>query len=495
MDTTSRFADRKGSLLSIPAKNKRSLKPSSSSRMVFPKLVNWLLNTFYLGLLLWVFPRLAYRYFVRGKYRGTLGIRLLGLVAVRRGWFEAASLGEVKLIEPLVRQFQDQHPDWDCIISASTSSGYVLAQHLFPDLYVFPLPVDFSWSVCKAVQRLRPQLLILADSEFCPNLVQRVKRQKGAVLLVNGRMTDRDFRYYRWIQPCFRSTLRQFDIVGVQSSEYARRFIQLGADPQRVRIVGSMKYSAVESNPQNEFSQHLRRLADIHEDDVVLMAGSTCRGEERVVLTAFQRLVPTHPRLRLILAPRHVDRCPAIAKLLQGSGLRWQLRSQLDVSGGDPLARILLVDKIGELGAWWGTCHIAWVGGSLWGGRGKNMIEPAAFGAAVAFGPNTTDFRNIVQPMLAARAAVIVRNEQELASFIESCLHQPDYRQEAGRRARQFVASRSGATERTLAFIDRCIAHPAGGVAAVPKSQPSSTRGSFAEAPPPACKVMQSTGR
>jgi 3-deoxy-D-manno-octulosonic-acid transferase len=468
--------------------------------MLFPKLVNWLLNIFYLGVLFCAFPRLAYHYFVRGKYRGTLGIRLLGLVAVRHGsrccaWFEAASLGEVKLIEPLVRQFQHQHPNWDCIVSASTSSGYVLAQRLFPDLYVFPLPVDFSWSVCKAVQRLRPQLLVLADSEFCPNLVQHVKRQKCAVLLVNGRMNECDFRYYRWIQPCFRSTLRQFDMVGVQSSEYARRFIQLGADPQRVRIVGSMKYSAVESDPQNKFSQHLRRLADIHEDNVVLMAGSTCRGEERVVLSAFQRLAPTHPRLRLILAPRHIDRCQAIAKLLQSCGIRWQLRSQLDVSGPDPLARILLVDTIGELGAWWGTCHIAWVGGSLWGGRGKNMIEPAAFGAAVAFGPDTSDFRNIVQPMLAARAAVIVHNEQELASFIESCLDQPGYRQEAGRRARQFVAARSGATERTLAFIDRCIAHPPGDASAAPKSLPSSARGSFAEAPTPARKLMQSTGR
>ena len=468
--------------------------------MSFPKLVNWLLNMFYLGVLFCAFPRLAYHYFVRGKYRGTLGIRLLGLVAVRHGsrccaWFEAASLGEVKLIEPLVRQFQRRHPNWDCIVSASTSSGYVLAQRLFPDLYVFPLPVDFSWSMCKAVQRLRPQLLILADSEFCPNLVQHVKRQKCAVLLVNGRMNECDFRYYRWVQPCFRSTLRQFDMVGVQSSEYARRFIQLGADPEHVRIVGSMKYSVVESDPQNKFSQHLGRLADIHKDDVVLMAGSTCRGEERVVLSAFQRLVPTHPRLRLILAPRHIDRCQAIAKLLQGCGIRWQLRSQLDVSGPDPLARILLVDTIGELGAWWGTCHIAWVGGSLWGGRGKNMIEPAAFGAAVAFGPDTSDFQNIVQPMLAARAAVIVHNEQDLTSFIESCLNRPGYRQEAGRRARQFVAARSGATERTLAFIDRCVAYPSDDTSAAPKSLPSSARGSLAEAPTPARKLIQPTGR
>jgi 3-deoxy-D-manno-octulosonic-acid transferase len=468
--------------------------------MSFPKLVNWLLNMFYLGVLFCAFPRLAYHYFVRGKYRGTLGIRLLGLVTVRHGsrccaWFEAASLGEVKLIEPLVRQFQRRHPNWDCIVSASTSSGYVLAQRLFPDLYVFPLPVDFSWSMCKAVQRLRPQLLILADSEFCPNLVQHVKRQKCAVLLVNGRMNECDFRYYRWIQPCFRSTLRQFDMVGVQSSEYARRFIQLGADPQRVRIAGSMKYSVVQSDPENKFSQHLRRLADIHENDVVLMAGSTCRGEERVVLNAFQRLVPTHPRLRLILAPRHIDRCPVIAKLLQGCGIRWQLRSQLDVSGPDPLARILLVDTIGELGAWWGTCHIAWVGGSLWGGRGKNMVEPAAFGAAVAFGPDTSDFQNIVQPMLAARAAVIVHNEQELTSFIESCLNRPGYRQEAGRRARQFVAARSGATERTLAFIDHCVAYPSDDTSAAPKSLPSSARGSLAEAPAPARKLIQPTGR
>jgi 3-deoxy-D-manno-octulosonic-acid transferase len=178
-----------------------------------------------------------------------------------------------------------------------------------------------------------------------------------------------------------------------------------------------------------------------------------------MALAAFRELSQKHPRLRLVLVPRHPDRFEAVAKLLDSSGIAWQRRTKLAceaASGGpsSPAARVLLVDVVGELGAWWGTAQIAFVGGSMGSRGGQNMIEPAAYGAAVSFGPNTWNFHDIVTAILSHDAAVVVDNERQFTEFVRRCLDEPDYAAALGQRAQAFVRAQLGATERTLRLLE-----------------------------------------
>jgi 3-deoxy-D-manno-octulosonic-acid transferase len=248
----------------------------------------------------------------------------------------------------------------------------------------------------------------------------------------------------------------------------------------------------VQTDPRNPATAWLRQLAGIGEEDVVFLAGSTHAPEEKIALKAFRQLSRQFPQLRLVLVPRHAERFDEVARLLKRSGLPCQRRSELapkrgmtlelstratakrpgeqvrpPASGGrkppdgparESAPRILLIDTIGELSAWWGTADIAFVGGSLTRRRGQNMIEPAAYGAAVAFGPNTKNFRDVVAALLGRKAAVVVKNRRQLTLFVRRCLQRPRFAERLGQRAQSFVARQQGATEATVKLLARLAA-------------------------------------
>jgi 3-deoxy-D-manno-octulosonic-acid transferase len=251
--------------------------------------------------------------------------------------------------------------------------------------------------------------------------------------------------------------LARVGLIAAQNEEYAQRFIALGASPDAVRVTGSIKFDDAQTDCDNPKSCRLRELAGISPTDVVLLAGSTQHPEEALALATFARLSADWPNLRLILVPRHPDRFDEVAALLDRSGVCWQRRSSLACRAADPKARALLVDTVGELGAWWGTSHIAFVGGSLSRRGGQNMIEPAAYGAAVAFGPNTWNFRDVVTALLAADAACVVRGGEELTEFVRRALASPDAAAAMGARAQAFVQRQVGATQRTIDALARLM--------------------------------------
>jgi 3-deoxy-D-manno-octulosonic-acid transferase len=465
--------------------------------------VAYLLNLAYLLLILLASPCLLFRAVVRGKYRQGWSAKLLGLVPRREGdafcvWLHAVSVGEVNLMKPLVDRIARQRRDWQVVISTTTRTGYALAQQKYEGHTVFYCPLDFSWAVSAAMRRVRPDLLLLAELELWPNLIAAAQRHGARVSIVNGRLSQRSFRGYRRLRWLIGGMLRRIDLIAVQNEEYAERFVQLGAEAETVHITGSMKFDDVQTDRRNPATAWLRQLAGIQDDDVIFFAGSTHHPEEKLALKAFRQLSVQHPRLRLVLVPRHAERFEEVARRLQRSGLPWQRRSELTVKRGLPLElsnratskkperkdqrgvgkpaakadretvtsvvdagpRILLIDTIGELGAWWGTADIAFVGGSLNRRGGQNMIEPAAYGAAVAFGPNTWNFRDIVAALLGHKAAVVVKNRRQLTSFVRRCLERPQFAERLGRRAQSFVARQQGATETTVKLLTK-LATPA----------------------------------
>lgn len=414
----------------------------------------YLLNLAYVALLIFLLPRFLYVALRTGKYREGFGEKFLGRVPNRDGhksciWIHAVSVGEVNLIATLLEKIRSDCPDTQCVVSTTTKTGYDLARRRYSDLEVFYCPLDFTWSTRTAMRRIRPDLLVLAELELWPNLIGAAKLCGAKIAVVNGRLSDHSFRGYRKIRPVFASVLRKIDLIAAGNEQYADRFRDLGARPESVHVTGSLKFDGAQSDRNNSATQHLRQLAGIDDHDIVFLVGSTQDPEESTALSVFRRLSIKDNRLRLILVPRHPERFDAVAAILDASGMPWQRRSRLD-SENPSEARILLVDAIGELGAWWGTAQIAFVGGSLTRRGGQNMIEPAAYGAAVSFGPNTWNFREVVATMLASDAAQVIHDELELFQFVERCLDDPSYGQSLGRNAQALVQSQLGASQRTV---------------------------------------------
>jgi 3-deoxy-D-manno-octulosonic-acid transferase len=430
------------------------------------RAASWILNCAYLTLLLVCAPWIVWSAFRTGKYREGYREKLLGLVPLRQGeatcvWIHAVSVGEVNLLATILRELRAAHSNWEIVISTTSRTGYELARKKYADLTVFYCPLDFSWAVRTAMRRVRPSLLILAELELWPNLIAATKGQGARVAIINGRLSDKSFPGYRRVRWFVARVLRRIDLIAAQNEETAARFRALGAPAERIVVTGSLKYDGAQMDRNNPKTVALRQLAGFAEDDVVLLAGSTQEPEEQIAVDIFRRLSVKHPRLRLVLVPRHPERFDAVAAMLDASVLPWLRRSQLQSRPSLLAPRpspILLVDTVGELGAWWGTAAIAFVGGSFGKRGGQNMIEPAAYGAAVSFGPNTWNFRDIVAAMLAADAAVMVRDAVELEAFVLRCLDEPKFAAALGARAQALVRSQLGATVRTRELLDALIA-------------------------------------
>lgn len=418
----------------------------------------YLLDLIYAALLLLASPWLLYQALAKGKYSAGWSAKLLGRVPRREGdatcvWLHAVSVGEVNLLRTLIDELAQRRPEWQCVLSTTTLTGYALARTRYPQLQIFYCPLDFSWAVRNAVRRVRPDLLVLAELELWPNLIRAARSSGARVAVVNGRLSERSFAGYRRLGRWMAWLLEPIDCIAVQNEEYAQRFRALGAPPERIAVTGSLKYDGAECDRDNLATQRLRRQAGFAPDDIVFLAGSTQEPEERLALETYLALADETPQLRLVLVPRHPERFETVARLLAARGVRFQRRSELDRCPPDGDSRVLLVDTVGELGAWWGSASIAFVGGSLGQRGGQNMIEPAAYGAAVAFGPNTHNFRDIVAALLEHGGAEVVADGEQLTAFVRRCLADPAYAQQLGRRAQALVRSQLGATRRTADLL------------------------------------------
>jgi 3-deoxy-D-manno-octulosonic-acid transferase len=424
--------------------------------------MSYLLNALYATLLLGLSPWLLYKAVTTRKLRRGLLRKLLGSAVLRDGdapcaWFHGVSVGEIHLLGQVVAQFRRRHPTWDCVISTTTDTGMEEACKRFPDLPVFYWPFDFSWSVRKALANVKPSLVVLAEGEIWPNFVLAAKSRGVPVAVINGRMSPRSARRYEWLAWLARPLFRRIDLFAAQTEDYALGFKTLGAPPEAVHVTGSVKYDGVLADRRNARTQELRALLGIKKGELIWIAGSTQAPEEEIVLRIYQEACALHPNLRLCIVPRQRERFEEVAGLLTRSGLPFLRRSQL-VTPNIQTAAVILVDTIGELSALWGLADVAFVGGSLDGRRGgQNMIEPAAYGAAVVFGPHVWNFRDTATRLVAAGAAIQVQDAAELARVTLQLLSSTEHRHTLGEQAQRFVGSQQGATQRTLALLDQLV--------------------------------------
>ena len=427
-------------------------------------MFGWILNAVYLGLLAVLSPVLVWQSWRTGKYRKGWSEKFLGRLPVRASasqsapavpcvWFHAVSVGEVLLLGPVLKRLRAERPEIEAWLSITTQTGHDVARDKYPECRVVYFPLDFTWAVSNAITRVRPSLVVLVELELWPNFIRSVDRAGIPLVLINGRMSERSFRGYRRIRPLIASILRRFARLGMQSEEYRARLVELGAPPERTEVTGSVKFDGLESDRANPKTAALRAAFGLRENDRVLIAGSTQAPEEELALNTFAALRTEFPDLRLILVPRHKERFEEVARLVLARGFSLVRRSVGTVEGGSDPAPVLLLDTLGELGACWGLADIAFVGGSLTNRGGQNMMEPSAYGAAVLFGPNTQNFRQVVELLLSNSAAEVVHSGEELTATVQRLLTDTALARHRGDAARNLVLAQQGATERTVRML------------------------------------------
>lgn len=432
-------------------------------------LLPWVLNLAYVLFLALVAPVLLFRRVVKGKYRTGWGQKLLGNLPPRTTdgpclWLHAVSVGEVLQLQTIVKELTAAAPHVELFITTTTPTGLDVARTKFPQHTVCYFPLDFSWAVRRAIARIRPTAIVLVELELWPNFLLAAQRMNVPVSLINGRISEKSFRGYSKIRPLMRRLLPAFRFLAAQNETYANRLKSLGAPAAQVHVTGSIKFDGIEPRRDNPRTIELRRAFGIVEGAPVFVAGSTQDPEEEYALRAWQTLRTEFPALRLILVPRHKERFEEVAALVERHGLPLLRRSAGSISTTssaspstiiDPpsTSPVLLLDTLGELAACWGLADVAFVGGSLTQRGGQNMIEPAGYGAAVCFGPNTWNFKDVVENLLAGNAARVVRTESELLETVRGWLRNPQEAAAQGHRAQRLVQAQQGATARTVALI------------------------------------------
>lgn len=426
--------------------------------------MTWVLNTGYAMLLTLLSPLILWRCLRHGRYRRGWPEKLLGRVPKPAGdrpvvWFHAVSVGEVLQLQKLVEDFRRQSgDDFEIVVTTSTDTGFELAASRFPDCTVTWFPLDFSWAVSASLRRIRPVMLVLMELELWPNLLQACRRQGVKTALVNARMSDQSFAGYSRLRRLVQPVFRQFWIVAAQTEQYAERLRQLGTVSERTCVTGSVKFDGVLTDAENPDTRALRSLFGLRDDELVFIAGSTQDPEEQLALAAWHGVQHACPNLRLILVPRHRERFEDVAALVRTSGVPLCRRSCLSPGDHVPANAVILLDTIGELSACWGLADIAFVGGSFGSRGGQNMLEPAAFGAAVMFGPNTRNFRDIVNLLLSHGGAVRLAEEHQLVTELTSLVTDPERRRRLGHAAASVVQQQQGALRATTELLMDAVA-------------------------------------
>jgi 3-deoxy-D-manno-octulosonic-acid transferase len=364
-------------------------------------------------------------------------------------WIHAVSVGEVLLARVLVRELRRHRPALRVFLTVGTPTGRRVAEPLLDDktclVYV---PTDFYYSMMRAFRRVKPRALILVENEIWPNMLWRAKKMGIPVCLVNSRLSRRNRRLFRAARTFVRPVLQLFDWIGVQSEEDLGRFAIAGFPEDRLHLMGSMKYDVADLASDNPGKgREIRQRVGWDQGQIVLLGGSTHPGEELVLAELVRQLKGKHPKLRLMLVPRHVERKNEILQQLAGVGLSIGLRSNFKQEAGqDP--DILLVDSTGELRDLYPACELVFIGKTLTGKGGQNFLEAARHGRAILAGPHMENFQSLRREFLADRAMVVSSDAAALAQELDDLLASSAEREELGRRAQACFREHLGAGAR-----------------------------------------------
>ena len=369
-------------------------------------------------------------------------------------WVHAVSVGEVLAVSRLVKELDiaanpvDAPSRFSIVVSTTTRTGQTLARERFGANRVFYCPLDLPWAVKSYLNALQPRMLILAETEFWPNLLSGCYRRKIPVAVVNARISDRSWPRYLRLRGLWKPFLSQLSRVLAQSQTDAERLRTLGCRP--VSVAGNLKFD-VRAAFATDATRQLKALTPASR---ILIAGSTLEGEESALLDAWPKLLKADPQLVLVIAPRHPERFEIVAALLDQYGSSWVKRSDWRSKPVGSLkslwpGEIVLLDTIGELASLYSLAAVAFIGGSLIPAGGHNPLEPAQFGVPIVMGPHYANFRAITEDLL-KHDAVRIAEKADLVAALSGLLQDPAAAEAMGARAKQVFDNQAGATERCV---------------------------------------------
>ena len=366
-------------------------------------------------------------------------------------WIHAVSVGEAQAAVPIARALRERHPDVPLLVTTTTPTGHDRVRQALGDVaHHCYVPYDLPWLMERFLDRVRPRVLVVMETELWPNMFAACSARKVPIVLANVRLSARSARGYRWTRSLTREMLRRVSRIGAQSQPDATRILSLGAPADVVDVTGSVKFDLHLPASLREQAEVLRR--ELGTERSVFIAASTHEGEDAQVLEAYARILERIPHCLLVLVPRHPERFAAAAALCRKRGYATALRSRSPsrFDGVD----VFVGDSMGELPLFYAASDVAFVGGSLVPTGGHNMLEPAALGLPVLFGPHVFNFSEISRMLLEAGAAWQVAGARDLGERALALLGDANLRHNVGDRGRQLVQRNRGARDRLMTLIE-----------------------------------------
>ncbi len=417
-------------------------------------IITLLIITFYLPL-----------YLLKGKFHkgflARLGILPRGLNLAGAIWIHAVSLGEAVSVRGIYEGVKKEFPSKRVVFSTVTLTGNKIAKgYCRGDDFVTFLPLDFSFLVRKFIKRIKPSVFIVAETEIWPNLISCLFQEKVPIIVINARISDSSFRGYKALGMLIKPILNKVTLFCAQSEEDARRLIVLGVEDKRIEVTGNVKFDAAKPLPLDFNFENYRRKLGLSKEDKVFVAASTHPLEEAQILSAYKELMGDFPNLKLILAPRHTERFGEIAALVKKCGFNPVGINSLEgkkhnISKGD----IFVLDFIGQLVYYYAIADVVFVGGSFVKTGGHNILEPAAQGKPVVFGPNMSNFRDIADLFVKNHAGIQVKDSDELRNKIKILFKKPELAVSLCRAAEALILRNKGAVARNLEYIKKHVNH------------------------------------
>ena len=413
-----------------------------------------------------VSPMILYRMVRQRRYRIGWGNRL-GRIRRKNPdkkciWIHAVSVGEVNATRTIIDELRNKFPEFEIVVSTTTDTGYARAKAIFGDsMTVIFFPLDFSWIMRQAFERIHPAVCLLMELEVWPNFVHIAKGLNIPVVVVNGRISDRSFSRYKLIRPIAKKIFRQISLILAQTDEYAGRFREISSLDSEVIVTGSLKYDTAVTDEKVEGADAVKTQLGIG-DEKLWVAGGTGVDEEKILLDVYRSLKQDDKfsDLRLVIVPRKPERFDEVGQLIEQSGMSLIRYSRVKAGASlstDNKQAVILGDTMGELRKFYSLATIIFVGRSLVPMGGSDMMEAAALGKCTMFGPHAFNFKQAVEALLAGEGAIMVKDGDELQETMERCLLEPGFAQKIANNGREVIRKNQGATKKTIEQISKFL--------------------------------------
>lgn len=404
---------------------------------------------------------------LKGKYRNSLLGKLGSLpsdfapdkLTEPRLWFHAVSVGEVVALGPVIKAIKELMPHAAVVVSTGTETGQQKARELIGEADGFLyLPLDFPRFLKPLVRKIRPDLFVLMETELWPNLIHILKANGTAIALANGRISDRSFPRYRRMRGFFSSTLEKIDLFLMSSEIDGQRIAEMGAAGDRILVTGNTKFDAALAKLPTDAGNGIKEMLGLEGSEMVMVAGSVHPGEYEIVLDAYNVLAERFPQLILVVVPRHIERTPQIIAAMMDRGMKAPfLRSSADTGKKRNDTPVVVVDRIGELFQIFSLASVVFMGGSLVPRGGQNILEPAAWGKVVLFGPSMEDFRDARDVLVAAGAGIQVNGADDIVRLCSQILSNPDDAHSRGKRGRDEILKNVGSSRKDAVLLAQLL--------------------------------------